>query len=293
MNGLHVTTLTCEYRTNPLGIDVKKPRVSWQIESDKRSTMQIAYQVQVSRTENNFNCPLWDTGYFESDQSIQIVYEGPDLSSQTRYFYRVKVWDNYGRESEWSQVAWWETALFETTEWKAKWITPDPEELNPALEPVFLLRKEFDLKEGIESARIYATGVGLYEISLNGERVSEDLLAPGWTSYSHRIQYQTYDVTDQLELSNAIGIMVADGWYKGNLAWEGKSNIYGEKRGVIIQLVVRYQDGTEQVIITDESWKASTGPILYSEIYHGETYDACLEKRDGAIIPLTISIGIM
>ncbi|MCM3412752.1 alpha-L-rhamnosidase [Metabacillus litoralis] len=279
MNDLQVFNLTCEYQTNPLGLDVKKPRVSWKTQSDKRGTLQIAFQIQVSLTEDNFENPLWDTGYTETDQSIHIEYGGPELASFTRYFYRVKVWDNHGRESEWSEVAWWETALFELKEWKAKWITPNPEEIDPATKSAFLLRKQFLLKDNITSARIYATGVGLYEISINGERVGNDLLTPGWTSYSKRIQYQIYDVTSQLkDQSNAIGIMVADGWYKGNLAWEGKSNLYGEKRGALLQLVVSYQDGTEEMIVTDESWKASTGPILYSEIYHGETYDARLEQ---------------
>jgi alpha-L-rhamnosidase len=279
MNELRVSALTCEYRTNPLGIEIKKPRVSWIIESDKRGTLQNAYQYQVSLTIDFAN-PIWDTGYTVSDQSLHIVYGGPELISSTRYYYRVKVWDNFDRESEWSETAWWETALLETSEWKAQWITPNPEELNPAAEPAFMLRKEFDLKDGIESARIYSTGVGIYDLHLNGERVGEDLLAPGWTSYSKRIQYQTYDVTSQLKGStNAIGVMLADGWYKGNLAWEGERNLYGEKRGIVLQLHVSYLDGTEENIITDETWKASTGPILFSELYHGETYDARLEQK--------------
>lgn len=279
MYDLQVFNLTCEYQRTPLGLDMKKPRVSWKTQSDKRGTMQVAYQIQVSQIEDNFQNPLWDTGYRDSDQSIQIEYGGPDLTSRKRYYYRVKVWDNHGRESDWSEVAWWETAIFELEEWKAKWITPTPKEIDPATKSAFLLRKGFLLKDNITSARIYATGVGLYEISINGERVGNALLAPGWTSYSKRIQYQIYDVTAQVkEQSNSVGIMVADGWYKGNLAWEGKSNLYGEKRGVLLQLVVSYQDGTEEMIVTDESWKASTGPILYSEIYHGETYDSRLEQ---------------
>jgi alpha-L-rhamnosidase len=279
INELKVYDVTCEYRKNPLGFDVKKPRLSWKIQSDRRGTTQLAYQIQVS-LKLDFETPIWDTGYIESEQSLHIVYEGPELKSSTRYYYRVKVWDHFGRQSDWSETAWWETALFETSEWKAEWITPDPGELDPASEPAFLLRKEFKLKDGIESARIYATGVGLYELYLNGQRVGEDLLAPGWTSYSKRIQYQTYDVTSLLiSSSNAIGAMLADGWYKGDLAWEGKRNIYGEKRGIILQLKVRYLDGTEEVIVTDQTWKASTGPILFSELYHGETYDARLEQK--------------
>jgi alpha-L-rhamnosidase len=279
MDKLYVSSLTCEYRQNPLGIDICKPRISWQIQSNRRGTMQLAYQYQVSLTKDNFDHPLWDTGYTKSEQSLHIPYEGPELTSRTRYYYRVKVWDKFGTESDWSSVSWWETAFLDASEWKADWITPNPQELDPTSEPAFLLRKEFELKDGIESARIYATGVGLYELYLNGKRVGNELLAPGWTSYHNRLQYQTYDITTQMQTSsNAIGVMLADGWYKGNLAWEGKRNFYGEKRGVLLQLNVRYLDGTEEVIGTDHTWKASTGPILFSEIYHGETYDARLEQ---------------
>ncbi|OQO98463.1 alpha-L-rhamnosidase, partial [Geobacillus sp. 44B] len=280
MNALKVKDLRCEYKTNPLGIDVRKPRISWRIESDRRGTMQRAYRLQVSIVENDFENLVWDTGYIESDQSIHIEYDGPELTSRTRYYYRVKIWDNFGRESDWSETAWWETALLDTSEWKAQWITPDPNEIDPLSEPVFLLRKSFELKTGISAARVYVTGVGLYELYLNGERVGEDLLTPGWTSYKKRLQYQTYDVTYQLqEGSNAIGIMLADGWYKGTLGWEGKRHIYGDRRAALVQLHVQYEDGTEELIVTDTTWKASIGPILYSEIYHGEVYDARLEKQ--------------
>jgi alpha-L-rhamnosidase len=280
MDKLYVSALTCEYRQNPLGIDIRKPRISWKIQSNRRGTMQQAYQYQVSLTKDHFDQPLWDTSYMKSEQSLHIPYDGPELTSRTRYYFRIKVWDNFGNESDWSSVSWWETAFLDASEWKAEWITPNPQELAPESEPAFLLRKEFELKAGIESARIYATGVGLYELHLNGERVGDELLAPGWTSYHNRLQYQTYDVTAQLQSSsNAIGVMLADGWYKGNLAWEGKRNFYGDKRGILLQLNVRYLDGTEEIIVTDPSWKASTGPILFSEIYHGETYDARLEQN--------------
>ncbi|ULT59852.1 glycoside hydrolase family 78 protein [Neobacillus drentensis] len=280
MNELKIYDVTCEYRKNPIGLDVKKPRLSWKIQSDRRGTTQLAYQLQVS-LKFNFETPIWDTGYIESEQSLHIDYAGPELKSTTRYYYRVKVWDHFGRQSDWSDIAWWETAFFETNEWKAKWITPNPQELDPASEPAFLLRKEFNLKDGIESARIYATGVGLYELYLNGQCVGEDLLAPGWTSYSKRIQYQTYDVTALLtSSSNAIGAMLADGWYKGDLSWDCTRNNYGTKRGIILQLNVRYDDGTEDLLVSDHTWKAFTGPILYSELYHGEVYDARLEQRD-------------
>ncbi|NWQ41702.1 family 78 glycoside hydrolase catalytic domain [Bacillus sp. EB106-08-02-XG196] len=280
MDKLYVSSLTCEYRQNSLGIDIRKPRISWQIQSNRRGTMQQAYQYQVSLTKDHFDQPLWDTGYMKSEQSLHIPYEGPELTSRTRYYYRVKVWDNFCNESDWSSVSWWETAFLDAGEWKAEWITPNPQELAPESEPAFLLRKEFELKAGIESARIYATGVGLYELHLNGERVGDELLAPGWTSYHNRLQYQTYEVTAQLQSSsNAIGVILANGWYKGNLAWEGKRNFYGDKRGILLQLNVRYFDGSEEIIVSDPTWMASTGPILFSEIYHGETYDARLEQK--------------
>lgn len=279
MTDLKVEALKCEYRMNPLGIDIKKPRISWKIQSDQRGTMQKAYQIQVVVDSDDFSDLLWDTGIIMSDESIQLEYGGPELKPRTRYFYRVKVWDNFERESLWSDTAWWETGLLHSTEWKAEWITPDTEKIDPLSEPAFLLRKEFKLKAGFTSARIYGTGVGLYELYLNGERVSDELLAPGWTSYHKRLQYQTYDVTKQLEIGgNAIGIMLADGWYKGNITWDHKRNFYGDKRAAFFQIHVKYDDGTEDIIVTDTTWKASTGPVLFSEIYQGETYDARLEK---------------
>lgn len=280
MTDLKVEALTCEYRTNPLGIDIKTPRISWKIRSDQRGTMQTAYQVQVAANQEEFNAMLWDTGIVKSDESIHIEYGGPELKARTRYFYRVKVWDNFDRESSWSETAWWETGLLSSEEWKAEWITPNPEEIDPLSEPAFLLRKEFNLKAGVTSARIYGTGVGLYELYLNGGRVGDDLLAPGWTSYHKRLQYQTYDVTKQLQNgANAIGVILADGWYKGNMSWENKRNVYGDRRAAYLQIHVKYDDGTEDIIVTDSTWKASTGPVLFSEIYQGETYDARLEKE--------------
>lgn len=280
MYDIKVESLTCEYRTNPLGIDIIRPRVSWKIQSDRRGTMQTAYQIQVTINQENFTETIWDTGIIPSDESIHVEYSGPELSAQTRYFYRVKVWDNFGRESQWSESAWWEMGLLTPEEWKAEWITPDPTGIDPLSEAAFQLRKEFTLKPGLTSARIYGTGVGLYELYLNGERVSDELLAPGWTSYHQRLQYQTYDVTQQLQNgSNAIGIILADGWYKGNLVRENHRNIYGDRRAAFFQIHVTYSDGTDEIIVTDTTWKASTGPILFSEIYHGETYDARLEKE--------------
>lgn len=278
MAGLNVTNLTCEYRKNPIGIDVKNPNFSWQLESDRRATFQTAYQVQVSISKN-FENRIWDTGKVESDQSIQLMYSGT-IQSRTLYFTRVKVWDNYNRESDWSEVSSWETAFLDRKEWEASWITPDETKLDPQSEEIFQLRKAFTLEKEIASARVYATAAGLYEGYINGKKMTEDLLTPGWTSYKTRLQYQTYDVTKLLsEGENAVGVLLADGWYKGNLGWSNKRDIFGNRRALLLQLHVRYVDGSEEVIGTDSSWKASTGPILSSELYHGETYDARLEDQ--------------
>lgn len=276
---LLIKKVTCEYRTNLFGTDIQAPRLSWVLDSEKRGTYQRAYQIQVTGPDGNFEFPIWDTGRIESEQSLHVEYIGPNLESRTRYHYRIKVWDNFGRESSWSESSWWETALLTTNEWKASWITPDSTDIDPHANPVFLLRRNFQLKKGIHSARLYATAAGVYEVYLNGSKVGEDLLAPGWTSYLHRHQYQTYDVTSQLQNgANGIGVMVGDGWYKGEVSFIPRRNFYGDRRGVLLQLHVQYDDGTEEVVSTDSTWKSQTGPILLSEFFAGETYDARLEK---------------
>ncbi|WEG11058.1 family 78 glycoside hydrolase catalytic domain [Pullulanibacillus sp. KACC 23026] len=279
MADLTISRIRCEYKLNPIGIDVKKPRFSWEMMSEKRGTKQTAYRLQVSLNAS-FTNPFYDSQFLESDQSVQVDYNGTELSSQTRYFYRVKIKDNYERESDWSTIHYFETAFFEREEWKATWITPNELEMDPNMEEAFYLRKPFELKKPVASARAYVTCLGLYELYLNGEKVGNDYLAPGWTSYNKRLQYQVYDITDNFqENQNSIGIVLANGWYKGNLAWEGKRNIYGNRRAALVQICLNYVDGTEEIIVSDSSWKASTGPIRYSEIYHGETFDARLIKE--------------
>jgi len=282
MIALAVTDLTCEYHRTLLGTDCKRPRLAWKLVSDRRGTLQTAYRIQVAEADAGLAAPLWDTGRVESDRSIQVPYAGPALRSRTRYLWRVKVWDNFGRESDWSEPAWWETALLSPVEWKAQWITPDARAIDPESEPAFLLRKRFTLRGPVRSARIYATAAGLYELYLNGRPVSDHVLAPGWTSYRRRHQYQTYDVTAVLHAGeNALGVLLGDGWYKGRLTWvPGRKNIYGDRRAALVQLHVYYEDGTEEVIVSDPTWKAATGPILFASIYDGEVYDARLEQPD-------------
>lgn len=276
----HLERLRTEYAVNPIGIDEPAPRLSWVLHSDKRGTMQSAYEIRVARSANDLaRSPLWSTGKVTSDESVNRPYAGPALAPGQRYHWQVRAWSADGRATDWSAPAFFETGLMGAAQWKAKWITPDLVEDTTKSNPSPLLRTEFALDGTIASARAYVTALGLYEMQINGRRVGDHVFAPGWTSYDKRLQYQSYDVTDLVRRgSNAVGVTLGDGWYRGRLAWDTKRNTYGTRVALLAQIVVRYTDGREKVIETDDKWKSSTGPILLSDIYNGETYDARLEK---------------
>jgi alpha-L-rhamnosidase len=276
----HIERLRTEYATNPIGIDEPAPRLSWVLHAERRSTRQSAYEVRVATSANGLTrSPLWSSGKVTSDESVNRLYAGPRLKPGQRYHWQVRTWDDRGQVTEWSAPAFWETGLMGAQQWKAKWITPDLAEDTTRSNPSPLLRTEFALQGAVASARAYVTSLGLYEMQINGSRVGDQVLAPGWTSYDKRLQYQSYDVTNLLVRGrNAVGVIVGDGWYRGRLAWDTRRNTYGKRVALLAQIVVRYNDGHEQVIGTDEGWKASTGPLLTSDIYNGETYDARLEQ---------------
>jgi Alpha-L-rhamnosidase N-terminal domain./Bacterial alpha-L-rhamnosidase. len=281
MTTLMVTELRCEYRKDPVGLGVARPRFSWQLRSDDVHVLQRAYRVQVSDSLTGFEEDklVWDSGVVESDKSVLVEYEGEQLRSRGRYHWRVKVWDQKGHESGWSEPGMFEMGLLDTADWQASWITPDPDAIDPQAEEIFMLRRSFTAEGEVRRATIYATALGMYELELNGRRVGDAQYTPGWTSYRHRLQVQAYDVTDLLRTGeNAIGAMLANGWYKGTLGFNPKDSLYGDQRALILQLHIDYADGTTAVVTSDGSWRASTGPILMSEIYHGETFDARLAK---------------
>lgn len=283
---LEVHGLRTEYLTDPLGIDVLRPRFSWQLTTTARNTLQTAYQVQVGRGAPEVGqgkALLWDSGRIPSDTSVFVDYAGPPVESRTRYFWRVRAWDSHGGVSPWSPVASWETGLLRSSDWSARWIgeTPQPGDSLPAPSP--LLRRAFRLNGAIRSARVYVTSLGLYELYLNGQRVGDQQFTPGWTSYRRRLQYQTYDVTSLLRpAGNALGAILGDGWYRGYLGFWGQRNIYGLRRALLVQLEIRYQDGRTDRIVSDPSWKTAPGPIVASGIYRGETYDARRERAGWA-----------
>ncbi|MCW5983005.1 MAG: family 78 glycoside hydrolase catalytic domain [Bryobacteraceae bacterium] len=271
--------LRTEYKVNPLGLDVRKPRLSWEVQGEGRGVAQSAYQLRVSRDEDGGDL-VWDSGRVNSDESIHRPYEGPALESGKRYYWQARICDGKGRASEWSEAAWWEMGLLDAGDWKAKWIEPDLPDDPSEPGPSPMLRRDFKVSGAIRSARAYVTCHGLYEMYLNGRRVGDELFTPGWTSYNKRLQYQTYDVTDLLKTGdNAAGIVLGNGWYRGEIGFSGQRNHYGNRLALLLEIRIAYNDGRQEIIASDERWKAATGPILMSEIYHGETYDARLEKE--------------
>jgi alpha-L-rhamnosidase len=276
-----VVDLRCEYKVNPVGIDILQPRLSWQLSSEERGVMQSAYQIRVAESADALAAsPLWDSGKITSSESHLVAYRGPVLQSARRYYWQVRAWTSGNEPAHWSETAFWEMGLLNPGDWKARWIQAEIDEDTHKSNPAIVLRKEFDITGPIRSARAYVTCLGLYEMELNGRRVGDQFFTPGWTAYDTRLQYQTYDITANLKTGrNAVGVTLGDGWYRGNLAFEGQRNTYGDKTALLLQVQVTYADGRTALMTTDETWKASTGPILASDIYNGETYDARLEMQ--------------
>ena len=208
---LSVYDLSCEHKINPIGIDAMQPRLTWKIKSPERNTIQSAYSIRVA-TDKNFSSKTltWESGKLNSDESVLITYSGKPLLSGKRYYWQVRVWDNHNNQSAWSESAFWEMGLLKPEDWKASWIEPIQDTARHM--PGLIVRRNFSLGKKIASARAYVTAHGLYELYLNGKKVSDEVLTPGWTSYAKRLQYEIYDITNMLQQgNNAIGAMLGDG----------------------------------------------------------------------------------
>ncbi|MBO1511514.1 alpha-L-rhamnosidase [Metabacillus bambusae] len=412
---IDVTNLRTEYTNNPLGIDVTEPRLSWELESSNRGQKQTAYQIQVASNKSQLlkNEPdLWDTGKVDSDESVNIVYEGKALESKKRYFWRVKVWDNHGEKpSKWSKPAWLEMGLLDESAWQAEWIGLEGEygvpidtsvrnvtsrlesghtlgqsftmkgkfttvdvqipnwgnpesaftlkiykdnpqgevlaeerfsnfrnaswvsmELEEALPsgiyyleasdvakdiawyshtddvysggtayvdgkpvdgdrtlrvetspaPAPLLRKEFPVEKPVKQARVYVSGLGFYELALNGEKVGDRVLDPNSTNYEETVLYTTYDVTNQLNQGdNAIGVELGRGKYgmTSPTIWFWHTAPWHDDPKLLLQMEIEYEDGSTDTIISDESWRAAEGPTRFDSLYEGEVFDARLVQK--------------
>ncbi len=274
--------LKCEYLTNPLGLTEPCPRLSWLVASEERGQAQTAYQILVADSQEALaenHGTLWDSGQIPSDHTTHIRYAGIPLQSGQRCYWKVRVWDRQGNPSPYSEVAFWQVGILNPDEWQAKWIGLNPEpEPELGLDPVVYVRRTFTVDRPVRSATLYATAKGVYIPRLNGMRIGDAELAPGWTDYRRRCQVQTYDVAPMITPGeNVIGIVLGEGWYSGYLGFRGTHKYYGEHPRALLQLVVTYEDGTHEVIATDDAWRASLGPIRYSDIQMGEYYDARAE----------------
>ena len=264
---MKATHLRVDYLKEPLGLGNPSPRFYWNCEGGLKQT---AYQIVVKVKGET----LWNSGKVESNSMTHIPYCGRLLRSRERVQWSIKLWDEDGNGGE-IVSSWFEMGLLEGKDWNAKWITgdykPDPKNRYP----VDHFRKTFMLDQKIKSARLYASARGIYDVTINGQRIEDFILAPGMTDYRKRIQYQTYDVTNLLDWNNTLDIRLADGWYRGSSAAYGVVNVYGTQTSVIAQLEITYEDGSIQSICTDESWNwCNDGPIRFADLKDGEIYNA-------------------
>lgn len=272
--------LRTDSRKTPLGTDERSPAFSWKIASDRQDTFQESYHIIVYSPEET----VWDSGVVHDRQSLYLVYQGSPLQPQTRYTVRVAVTDCHGEAD--TEETWFETGLMSPENWQASWITHSGEDDREACA---VFRKQFSLSGDIKQARLYISSLGIYEFKINGQRTTEACFTPGWTSYRHRLQYQTYDITaalfreappdnnpdNSLEdfRENTLEVTIGNGWYKGILGFDRKRNHYGKRTALIAQIMLCYEDGRRETIVTDETWLNTTGEKKYSDIYNGEIID--------------------
>jgi alpha-L-rhamnosidase len=286
--------LTCESIVNPLGIDTTNPRLGWWLTSADRNQKQTAYEIivgDVLADVQNGKASVWSTSKVPSSQSIQIEFNGNKLKPRTRYYWRVRVYDQNNVPSSWSDVAWFETGMMDDKNWTSKWI--DDGKQQPARDedyykedPMPLFRKNFNATKSIQSARLYVSGVGYYEAYLNGKKVSENVLDPGWTTYRKQVLYVVHDVTSLVKKgNNTAGIMLGNGWwnpatFKFFGRWDLRDYQQTGRPCVKAEIHVKYNDGTQTMIPTDETWQTAPGPIVKNNVYLGEHYDARLEVKN-------------
>ena len=307
---INPTKLSCEYLENPSVVDVAHPRLDWVniAPEGSRNQIQTAYEIRVASAVDLLQNPdLWSSGKVISDQSIRVPYAGEPLNSRQECWWQVRVWDKDGNPSEWSESAFWRMGLLDPSDWQAKWIGAPwqgeealpkpsgppqarPEQFSP---PAPLLRKSFSIHKEVEKAVAFVTGLGYFELYVNGEKVGDDVLVPNQTNYGKRpglsnalinvednfrrykVMYLAYDIKEYLtQGENVVGSILGNGFYNPAKFW---AEAYGSPR-FLGQVHITYTDGTEEIIVSDESWKASKSPILMNMVYYGEFYDARLEQ---------------
>jgi alpha-L-rhamnosidase len=282
-----LVNLRCEYLSNPVGIDITKPRLSWELQSKQRDQQQAAYRIIVASSLEKLakeKGDFWDSGRQRSDQSNQVVYDGKPLISRTSCFWKVQTWNNRNQKSSWSSPARWSMGLLDPKDWSAKWIsmkqdTFEDQEQTSHNSP--MLRKSFTLSKQVKEAQLSICGLGYYELFLNGTKVGDHVLDPTWTCYHKNALYVSYDIADSLHQGgNALGVQLANGVYNQEFpdAWDFHKAPWRAFPQMLLQLDVVYSDGSKEQLVSDESWKVSTGPIYWDQLRMGVMYDARREQ---------------
>ncbi len=299
VSDMRVEALRCEYAPTPLNVDVSHPKLSWQLQAPGRNRRQTAYQIQAAGNltslleENNL---LWDTGKIDTASSTHIPYKGAPLKSNQSVYWRVRVWDGQGLPTPFSPPALFGTAILQPEDWQAQWIgfgsSNDPKNAlgyynsaTPKEDPErkthpgsILLRKQFVVQKPVHRARCFAAGLGWYEMYINGQRVGDRLLAPTKTNYTKEVLYDVYDVTSLLSQGKSVvGMMLGNGWFNPQEKWlTWRMQFFGDKRARV-QIHIEYEDGSQDTLLSDSSWKGHEGPVVRSCVYDGENYDATRE----------------
>ena len=279
--------IRCEYTDNPLGLETQRPRFSWILTSSQRGQMQTAYQILVASSPENLSQgkgDKWDSKKLASDQSVTVVYQGKELKSGEKCWWKVRVWDKNGKAGAFSEPATFEMGLLKQSDWRGQWIGADSSISSP------LLRREFAISGSIKRAKAYISGLGWNEFYINGKKVSDHVLDPATSYYNNdqpfelgtRVLYVTHDVTEYLQKGqNALGVMLGNGWYSNDEGVLGKELIgrqsFGKTPILRLQMEIEYTDGRVESIVSEDKWKVSDGPIRANEICLGEDYDARLE----------------
>jgi hypothetical protein len=297
---LSVTNLRCESTNEPLGIDITNPRLSWELKSDQRNVLQTAYRILVA--DDSFLLRkglgnIWDSKKINSSASIQVKYDGKHLRSVKKYYWRVMVWDNKGNVSSWSDLAMWQMGLLNKSDWNnAQWIGYDEvvdslhiaphvhlngkRSWGPRRNILPMMRKEFSVNKKIKTATAFICGLGQFELHINGKKIGDHFLDPGWTNYDKHAQYVTFDITNDLKNgANAVGVILGNGFYYiPGQRYRKMTGAYGHPK-MIMRTVIEFTDGVVENIISDQGWQTFSSPIIFSSIFGGEDYDANLEQE--------------
>ena len=297
---LFVLNLQCENTIDPLGVDLGNPRLSWELKSDQRNVLQTAYRILVADDSLLLKKGIgniWDSKKVISSESIQVKFSGKNLQPVKKYFWKVMLWDNKGNVSHWGKMAIWQMGLLSKSDWmNAKWIAYDEvidslriaphvhlngrRSWGPRRNVLPLMRKEFTVGKKVRSATAYICGLGHFEMYVNGKKIGDHFLDPGWTNYAKHAQYVTFDITKDLKSGgNAIGVMLGNGFYYiPGQRYRKMTGAYGHPK-MILRTVIEYSDGSVDNIISDASWQTFSSPIIFSSIFGGEDYDANFEQQ--------------